>query len=337
MHPQLTFDIWDYLFRVHVPIAGLEQDKVRDFQYLSTDFSTIFRPFMYRHVNLLSWRRGISFLSTVIEACNRPLAESTRTLHISFDLGTEPTENKAIDVETFWNLWQQALPRLTNLSSLCICFSPTDTHFLRRVYDKGDLRHSLPPTVLRLHLKPLPDEYYGLEDFLIDGPWDSTEWGLTISLIPHIKQLIVTTPTYIIWPPTEKMCRIARDAWTAQLRRRNRGSQLKEIVIESAFGDEAERHRNWEKKNQRIGSILTGGLDYSGAAWAWHKTSHGTWVDTCGTQYVSNREEYFFGLEGAAYYETWYHIDAALWAQQWLEHMRRDISQGAFFPTKYLE
>ncbi|KAJ6462678.1 hypothetical protein C8R47DRAFT_1158280, partial [Mycena vitilis] len=141
----------------------------------------------------------------------------------------------------FWARFQEALPKLIQLDVFSVCFDHYDPFFLRRLLTYGNLADTLPSSVDKLHLKPLPSQYtLADEDLMLECfAWDLTPWRLDISLIPHIHSLFVTTPSYVVWPPTKRQLKFSMDSWTAQLRCGS-NSDLREIVINSGFGDNGE-------------------------------------------------------------------------------------------------
>lgn len=154
------------------------------------------------------------------------------------------------------------------------------------------------------------------------GPWTATNWCLDITLLPHIKQLIVTTPTYIVWPPTARQFDSAKNKWTAQLRRSPGVSVLQEIVIHSAFADEGDRIRSWEETGGELPDVLDG--RNLGADWVWRRESRKEWQMVSHTAYFSNREEYFFGRSEGEYELGWLHIDAEAHGRGWRRSMRKE-------------
>ncbi|KAJ7626335.1 hypothetical protein DFH06DRAFT_1142062 [Mycena polygramma] len=152
-------------------------------------------------------------------------------------------------VVEFWARFQEALPKLIQLDVFSVSFDHYDPFFLRRLLTYGNLADTLPSSVDKLHLKPLPSQYtLAEEDLVLDCfAWDLTPWRLDISLIPHIRSLFVTTPSYVVWPPTKRQLKFSMDSWTAQLRRGS-NSDLREIVINSGFGDNGESIDWFERK-----------------------------------------------------------------------------------------
>jgi hypothetical protein len=81
--------------------------------------------------------------------------------------------------------------------------------------------------------------------------WNSSFWRLDISLIPHIRTLILTTPSYVIWPPTTSQFKRTIAEWTAQFRHKT-DSQINEIVINFAFNDEGELVAKWVEETGKV-------------------------------------------------------------------------------------
>ncbi|KAJ7255689.1 hypothetical protein C8J57DRAFT_1517981 [Mycena rebaudengoi] len=217
-------DIWRLLFTEYIPIWQLPGETAA----------------LYRHVNLKSERKALIFWSTL--GSRQDLADTVETLQLSFSL--EETG------EGFWHGLRQHLPQMTKLTNFSLSYSLGDDDCLYRLIDKGDLAHTLPSTVDTLHLKP---DYEKLQEACLfhravlweenfpedQGPWWSTFWRLTLSQIPSFTHLIITTPVYIIWPPTHERMQNVFHQWTAQLRCSNSAhSSLCTITINSAYEDE---------------------------------------------------------------------------------------------------
>ncbi|KAJ6489150.1 hypothetical protein C8R47DRAFT_1125182, partial [Mycena vitilis] len=135
-------------------------------------------------------------------------------------------------VVEFWARFQDTLPKLIQLNVFSVCFDHYDPFFLRRLLTYGNLADTLPSSVNKLHLKPLPSQYtLAEEDLVLDCfAWDLTPWRLDISLIPHVRSLYVTTPSYVVWPPTKRQLKFS------------------EIVINSGFGDNGDTIDWFERK-----------------------------------------------------------------------------------------
>ncbi|KAJ7218165.1 hypothetical protein C8J57DRAFT_1254837 [Mycena rebaudengoi] len=82
------------------------------------------------------------------------------------------------------------------------------------------------------------------------GPWCSTWWRLTLAEVPHFAHLIITTPLYVVWPPTSQQMTKIFHQWTAQLRKAKvaSSSSLRTITINCAFEDEGQRTREYRKR-----------------------------------------------------------------------------------------
>jgi hypothetical protein len=61
-------------------------------------------------------------------------------------------------VADFWAALQRAMPKLVNLTTLSISYAHDDPCFLRFI-THGWLESTLPPGLIKLHLKPLPHDY----------------------------------------------------------------------------------------------------------------------------------------------------------------------------------
>lgn len=172
----------------------------------------------------------------------------------------------------------------------------------------------------------------GNQDDLV-SPWDSNNWRLALCLLPHVKQFILTTPRYIIWPPTLQQFQTTLNQWTAQIRRSGNRSQLQEIVVHCASGDEGESFNTWQEDD----GIVAYGLDGShlGVNWVWAKQASGKW-DFHGetSQFISDGEEYLFGPGNNEYEETWFHRDVMQRGKVYRMQMKREKFQVG---TKVLE
>lgn len=137
-------------------VYTVSPEHVFALQYFCRAFAQIFRPYVYRHVHLRSEHSATQFLATIVEgefSSEHALAASVHTLQVGFSLDGMESET-----EPFWVAWRLALPKLTRLTVLNICYEHGDVHFLERFIDLGNMRKSLPASTHCLHLKPVPDE-----------------------------------------------------------------------------------------------------------------------------------------------------------------------------------
>jgi hypothetical protein len=100
---------------------------------LSTTFNNVFRPFMYRNCNILSFRRGIAFFETLITHEQSNLCRNVRTLRVGVDFDMEPEEERELaESQQLWTLMKALLPRMTRLHHLIIAFHDDDCSALDR-------------------------------------------------------------------------------------------------------------------------------------------------------------------------------------------------------------
>ncbi|KAJ7883085.1 hypothetical protein B0H13DRAFT_1890598 [Mycena leptocephala] len=175
-----------------------------------------------------------------------------------------------------------------------------------------------------MHLKPLPEDYdLEGEDLISTFAWNSAFWRLDISLIPHIRTLILTTPSYVIWPPTTSQFKLTIAEWTAQFRHKTE-SQLNEIIINFAFNDEGVLVEKWaEETGKEVGDVYedkraVGGGYGTQIVLCPNSKKKKTWDSvTIFHSSKSNREEYFFGREGRDYMYPWLYLDEVKAAKKW--------------------
>ncbi|KAJ7673143.1 hypothetical protein DFH06DRAFT_1174620 [Mycena polygramma] len=348
----VLYDIWDSILHDYVDIKkDFTRKNVADLQYLCNDFCAIFRPYMYRHVNLRTPKDAITFFTTLHR---RPyLAPCVLSLQFTFSLdpyGDVPAEvwrgvhpypvPSRSDWKLFWFRFRQALPSMTNLSSLAVSFSHDDDAMLFRLIRRGRVADSLPSSLKILHLRPIPDQYYDPDkDLLDEGPWDKPAWRLHITQIPHIETLILTTPLYVVWPPSQEGLDETLAAWTAQFKHHT-SSSLSKIIIN--FGlNEGAHIENWEAgldedsdeeehdedddeelmPPRRVAYNLcetrfVGGS--LGPQVVWVRVGKKSWKEfNIHTYSNSNRQEYLFGSEGSKWGNAWLLVDAEDVAKVW--------------------
>ncbi|KAJ6448312.1 hypothetical protein C8R47DRAFT_1231092 [Mycena vitilis] len=180
----VPYNILERVFKFHWDPFAVESTDIIDLAQSSRGLSRLFRPLMYRHVNLRTLRDSVCFFTTTAAAGNTSLAGVVKTLQLSFDLDPGAHSIDTLPSQFTWPNFLGAILR---------------QHVpLEQSEDSGDLAETLPKTVQTLHLKPLPeDTYTEIEDPDDAGPWDDPSWRLSISLIPHIHTLIVPSPLYI--------------------------------------------------------------------------------------------------------------------------------------------
>ncbi|KAK7014682.1 hypothetical protein R3P38DRAFT_2787515 [Favolaschia claudopus] len=156
---------------------------------------------------------------------------------------TAPSARSSSVWRLFWGQLPQALKSLTRLKTLNVCYALMDYDCLHRLVLEGDLRGCVPPSLEKLHLKPLGSDIEFLKGQVEedDGPWAGSSWNVSVSLVPNIHTLIVTTPTYLISDFTHITHDMTMKRWTAQYRRKEPyvNTQLHNIILNFAYDDEA--------------------------------------------------------------------------------------------------
>ncbi|KAJ7805823.1 hypothetical protein B0H14DRAFT_3770234 [Mycena olivaceomarginata] len=226
-------------------------------------------------------------------------------------------------VEEFWALFAIAMPRLLNLFTFSLSYDHYDENFLRRLIHLGNLAQSFPTSLLTMHLKPLPCHYsISRLDLDLEYAWDKPSWRSNISQIPYIRQLILSTPAYVVWPPSAKTFSRTRDEWTEQLGNRS-SSKLRDIVINCSFLDGGLRVMYWAGNTRmpaealRLTREIAGG---QGFQWVW-RLKDNEWKRVKITRPAdSDRAAYCFGPEMSNCYWTWM-LDTELedWVDNWFD------------------
>ncbi|KAJ7764294.1 hypothetical protein B0H16DRAFT_1799721 [Mycena metata] len=305
-------------------------------------FDLLLRHHMYRHVNLRTLRDAIGFFRAVVNSTNCALPLATISLQISFNLADDDTGDAAAWAG-FWQLFKQALIRLSNLKTFTLCYSLGDNAFLDRFITKGELREHFPRSVEKLHLRPLPEEEdlfdlphdplrlfqsFNRSDtpnVVVLGPWHEDTWAESLARIPRVVQLIVTTPTHLIWPPTVRHHDHELARWTANLWG---DTTLHTIVLNYGYGDgggsiddwnQEELNSSWRPEMFWQRNIVGG----TGMQNVWTRMST-IWARKVVTEPSnSTREEYFFnteekeGEDGTTYLRGWTHINENEHRQEW--------------------
>ncbi|KAJ7161783.1 hypothetical protein C8R43DRAFT_1123501 [Mycena crocata] len=343
-----------HIYVEHVGMYELSATDLLALQRVSPLFYRIFRPYTYRYVNLRTPSDAIAFFSIVKSPRYDILAEAVRSLQLSFNMDPETYEDpgpeikadlglwafqemNALDWEAFWIHFREGLPKLSLLSTLSLSFSHDDDNILGRLVENGDLIHSLPSSVMKLHLKPVPEEYHHVElvrhflRFLFlfltrmqelagEGPWDHPSWRSYLAQIPHIKEFFVTSPMYIVWPPTQD--NLDRDIkyWTRALRRADVAvpSSLRRIILNCGFGDEGASLETWNEAEEEDQVAEAYEDDKSDGhrflcQLVWERKGKGgktVWKEL-DVYFPSHslREEYLFGEVGREFLFPWIHID----------------------------
>ncbi|KAJ7140271.1 hypothetical protein C8R43DRAFT_954989 [Mycena crocata] len=341
-------DIIRYIYDEHVGIYELSAENITNLLRVSPLFYQIFRPYTYRHVNLRRPSDAIAFFSIVATPAYVVLAAAVQSLQLSFNLDKKTYEGPGPEVQAYLGLWdfedmttstwgvfwthfRAGMPRLSFLSALSISFSHDDNNVLGRLIkeNKGNLRNSLPPSVRKLHLKPVPEEYGNVDlELCGEGPWDNTLWRLHLAQIPYIEELFITSPMYIVWPPTQSVVNDDIKQWTAQLRCSNvaTSSTLQRIILNCGFGDEGGSVEEWDESVE--GAPVADVFEDSKSD-GHHFVCQLVWERNAGSKSWkerkvyspshSLREEYLFGDSGREFLLPWIHIDLAYATKEWRE------------------
>ncbi|KAJ7454099.1 hypothetical protein FB451DRAFT_1280218 [Mycena latifolia] len=266
-------------------------------------FHQVLQGFRFRHVNPRTFQEAFDLLE--IFSFNQEIAKAVRTLQISVSLGKPPEKNPfdhdppntphASDDETpssttgeydfedhatqakkFWALWQEHSPWLTRIHTLTVCFHHTDTSFLSRWIQHGQL--ATLQSLSKLHLCPVWEEHTGqwrVEDRHPSGrdygPWDDEHWATSLchSDISHIELLILTTPVYPFWPPTQQAVDKLLESWLGPL---PPSSQLKKFIVHCG-NDEGMRFAPYHDHLDLPPGLNSGKLTYRTALPASQDTS----------------------------------------------------------------
>ncbi|KAJ7017308.1 hypothetical protein C8F04DRAFT_1200694 [Mycena alexandri] len=308
--------------------------------------------YLYRRVVLTnhnakapwSFEDAIRFFSTV--ALHSTLAYSVRTMQLTFNMmdctleELDPLEEN-LDMPfppstplaaAFWASFQRIMPRLTRLETLNLSFDHDDRLFLRRFLVLGNLETTLPSCVKKIHLKPLGPDYHLEDDELLTDwtPWDREAWAGELARIPHIKTLLVTSPTYVVWPPTNDGLDAAIRAWTGSL---STSSGLQEVVLNFAFGDEGEQIRALiEEDDDAVPAPFYEPIAEVGGSVGlqllWRRVGEEWQNVPINVASESNRAEYFFGPEGQGYNNAWLWVEDEKDAQTFRQRSQARRREG---------
>ncbi|KAF8067033.1 hypothetical protein FPV67DRAFT_1670492 [Lyophyllum atratum] len=238
--------------------------------YTCKFFNELFSPYVYRHVNLRSIGKAVSFFETILA---RPfLASSCITLHLGVDFRRKTCERdriRAEELSRYWTLLPKAFRVMNHLDTLIICFGITDYAFFsmwsKHTSNKPGLYSD---TVRCVHLKQFQDEDYNPpsdnegsdsdEDSddedepgatpYSGGPWSCDSWPLFLASFSKFQSFRLTTHRYIFWPPTPENLRTLCKNWTSLLQPT---SHLSDIRFMSGLGDEASAVAlYWKRESQ---------------------------------------------------------------------------------------
>ncbi|KAJ7025911.1 hypothetical protein C8F04DRAFT_1268765 [Mycena alexandri] len=289
---RLPDDILYYLLRTCIRPGQTSEQTVLKLQFVCKDFCALVRSWIYAHINLRSFEDAIRFFSTV--ALHSTLAYSVRTMQLTFNMMDCTLE----ELDPLEENLDMPFPPLTRLETLNLSFDHDDRLFLRRFLVLGNLETSLPSCVKKIHLKPLGPDYH-LEDDT--GPLGIGKHGpASLRVFPTLKPFFVTSPTYVVWPPTNDGLDAAIRAWTGSL---STSSGLQEVVLNFAFGDEGEQIRALiEEDDDAVPAPFYEPIAEVGGSVGlqllWRRVGEEWQNVPINVASESNRAEYFFGPEG---------------------------------------
>jgi hypothetical protein len=205
----VVFDVWEYVLLKHTgPNEIFDAEWLQNTQYTCQGFAKIVQPLIYRHVNLRCFADAISFLNTISRYPTLAGSVRTLQLSFDMggdpDRGCYPYSDEELASEDgqstdsansstdslgpsaesfdsalpqpehevtkqFWASFIANLPKLVQLRTLSVSYSHSDMHFLHRLLHFGDLKETLPSSVQKMHLKPLPEDH-DLESDVCSGP-----------------------------------------------------------------------------------------------------------------------------------------------------------------------
>ncbi|KAJ7271677.1 hypothetical protein C8J57DRAFT_1226259 [Mycena rebaudengoi] len=325
-------DIWR-LWSQHydLDVWSMKRAQILALMLVSKAAYTVFQPYMYRYVNLVTRNRALCFLATL--QTRQSLKGHLHFIQFTFDL--RPLISFDLNVKDhhtqFWDSLRNLLPCLHSLVDLAFTFMDNDGAFLERLVSQADLERTLPPSIKTLHLKRLYTQSIPEDPFSVSGPWtlNPSGWAESLSKLSAIHTLIITTPCYIIWPPTETRLSELLLEWTSHMGR----SSLREILLNCGFIDEGystllyeiERRREKEKEKvyedeleeleqegelEEISWALKGGEDVEGANGIrvrWVSSNGRDWKVSGDISRTGKGASYLFGADGDEWRTQWVH------------------------------
>ncbi|KAK7021551.1 hypothetical protein R3P38DRAFT_1127485 [Favolaschia claudopus] len=199
----------------------------------------LLQVYLYRHVNLRTVEKALAFFDTLLTPAHNyhDLAAEVLTLQFSFTTHDESSSEGGPIWDLFWDQLASVMRLMSALKTLNICYSLHDDDCLHRFIMESNLQDCVPASLETVHLKPLPGTEFGsLTRIHSVGPWNGSSWPVSISLIPTITTLIVTSPTYILWPLTAEQLLAERNRWTAQFRHHGHRANVNLSTILLNFG-----------------------------------------------------------------------------------------------------
>ncbi|KAJ7147891.1 hypothetical protein C8R43DRAFT_952909 [Mycena crocata] len=211
----------------------------------------VYQHQMFQYVNLKSAAKAVSFFRTL--SLRQDLLPHVQLIYCSFIL---PNDNALLQ-ECFCS--QVSL--MPNLHQLSLTYSARDDEALYRIVE---FLGPLPERMHTLHLRPLPSHgayQPGMaEAFAPNPPWKCNTWPLHLARIPSpISSFVLSTPSYVFWPPTDPILARVFRSWTVQLRAQERHgssscSSLQKITINSGYGDSGRRLLTYVENQIEINS-----------------------------------------------------------------------------------
>ncbi|KAJ7437072.1 hypothetical protein B0H11DRAFT_1936185 [Mycena galericulata] len=217
-------DIWRLLFQEYIDVCQLPAPVIQTMQSISTGTKEVLQPYLYRHIHLRRARDVHLFFATL--DLRGDLGTHLTSIHLAFI----PTDSKV------WILLRTHMPGLGQLSFISFAYSGNESDPLGYILAK--LGRFLPAALQTLHLRSSCNP----EDVMASGstPWTTKTWCGNLAQIPSpITTFILTTPDYVVWPPTTEKLNKTRDAWTFGLSS-HPGTSLRRIFVNSGFVDGGE-------------------------------------------------------------------------------------------------
>ncbi|KAJ7169087.1 hypothetical protein C8R43DRAFT_1155381 [Mycena crocata] len=211
----------------------------------------VYQHQMFQYVNLKSAAKAVSFFRTL--SLRQDLLPHVQLIYCSFVL---PNDNALLQ-----ECFRSQVCLMPNLHQLSLTYSARDEEAL---YQIVEFLGPLPERMHTLHLRPLPSHgayQPGMaEAFAPNPPWKCNTWPLHLARIPSpISSFVLSTPSYVFWPPTDPILASVFRSWTAQLRAQERHgssscSSLQKITINSGYGDSGRRLLTYVENQIEINS-----------------------------------------------------------------------------------
>ncbi|KAJ7022641.1 hypothetical protein C8F04DRAFT_1272456 [Mycena alexandri] len=207
-------DVWTLLSENYIDTRTMERQDLMNLQYICRNWLHQYRPLIYERINLRTYKDAeILFRLTLPN--NKHLLPHIKLLSFGFPLPQDDTADMPL-----WTAFRTELHDMINLAIIIVSFTHKDPEPLGQA--NRLLLHGLelPKTLDLLHLRSSA-EFFEDEIQLGDyRPWEGETWRLDLALIPApIKQFVLSTPHYVIWPPTDNQIDLTLNKWTAQWRK----------------------------------------------------------------------------------------------------------------------